>query len=343
MRQPHENKIAMIDTLNRPLKDLRISVTDKCNFRCTYCMPAEIFGSDYAFLPESHILSFPELIRLVRIFAGLGVDKVRITGGEPLLRKNLADLIAGIRREVPTIRDIALTTNGSLLAKLASGLKEAGLDRATVSLDSLDEERFGRMNGRQFPVAEVLLGIDSAIAAGLTVKINMVVQRGVNDQDIMPMARYFKERRTQLRFIEYMDVGNTNGWRLDSVVPSLEIMELINSEMPIAPMEKVRFGEVAECYRYEDDGTAVGFISSVTRAFCSTCTRARLSADGKLYTCLFSGNGADFKGLLRSETTDAQISERLRAVWSARDDRYSEIRGSRTEPIRKVEMSRIGG
>lgn len=335
---------AIADALNRPLKDLRISVTDKCNFRCGYCMPAEIFGPDYAFMPESHVLSFGELIRLVRVFAGLGVDKVRITGGEPLLRKNLADLIAGIRREVPAIQDIALTTNGSLLAKQAAGLRNAGLDRATVSLDSLDDERFGRMNGRRFPVAEVLSGIERAMEAGLAVKVNMVVQRGANDGDIVPMARYFKDKGVQLRFIEYMDVGNTNGWRLDSVVPSLEIMQRIHREMPIEPMEKARFGEVAERYRYLDDGTEVGFISSVTRAFCSTCTRARLSADGKLYTCLFAGNGTDLKGMLRDgATADEDIAARLRAVWGARDDRYSEIRGSHTAPIDKVEMSRIGG
>jgi len=334
---------AAIDALNRPLKDLRISVTDKCNFRCNYCMPAEIFGPEYAFLPESHILSFPELIRLVRIFAGLGVDKVRITGGEPLLRKNLPDLIAGIRSEVPAIRDIALTTNGSLLAKQADALKAAGLDRATVSLDSLDDERFGRMNGRRFPVADVLAGIDRAAEAGLGVKINMVVQRGANDCDIVPMARFFKDKRIQLRFIEYMDVGNTNGWRLDSVVPSLEILQRIQQAMPVAPMEKVRFGEVAERYRYEDCGTEVGFISSVTKAFCATCTRARLSADGKLYTCLFASGGADLKELVRGGASDEAIEDRLRAVWGARTDRYSEIRGSRTEPIAKVEMSRIGG
>lgn len=338
-----EQQRAIADALNRPLKDLRVSVTDRCNFRCGYCMPAEIFGPEYAFLPESHILSFAELIRLVRIFAELGVDKLRITGGEPLLRRNLADFVAGVRREVPAIADIALTTNGSLLAKQARALREAGLDRATVSLDSLDDRRFGRMNGRKFPASEVLAGIDRAMEAGLSVKINMVVQRGLNDCDILPMARYFKQKGIPLRFIEYMDVGNTNGWRLDSVVPSREIMQAIHREMPIAPLEKVRYGEVAERYRYEDDGTEVGFISSVTRAFCSTCTRARLSADGKLYTCLFAGSGTDLKALIRGGAADGEIDARLRAVWSARTDRYSEIRGSHTAPIQKVEMSRIGG
>lgn len=330
------------DKRNRPLKDLRISVTDRCNFRCTYCMPADIFGPAYPFLPPSHILTFAELIRLARIFAGLGVDKIRITGGEPLLRPNLAELIAGIR-EVPGIADIAMTTNGSLLAQQAAALRDAGLKRVTVSLDSLDEERFGAINGRGFKAATVLAGIDRALEAGLSVKINMVVQRGVNDQDVLPMARYFKAKGLTLRFIEFMDVGNTNGWRLDSVVPSAEIMRLIDREMPLVPLDKVRYGEVAERYAYADGAAEVGFISSVTRAFCATCTRARLSADGKLYTCLFASDGDDLQPLLRGGATDGEIAAKLRAVWSSREDRYSEIRSSYTDPIEKVEMSHIGG
>ncbi len=330
------------DRLNRPLKDLRISVTDRCNFRCTYCMPAEIFGPDFKFMEREVILSFEEIVRLVGLFARLGVDKIRITGGEPLLRRDLARLIEGIRH-TPGIREIALTTNGSLLAAQADGLRAAGLDRVTVSLDSLDDERFGRINGRGFKVAPVLEGIEKAREAGLGVKINMVVQRGVNDQDILPMARYFKERGMQLRFIEFMDVGNTNGWRLDSVVPSREIIQLIGKEMPLVPSVQERFGEVAERYRYVDDGVEVGFISSVTQAFCSTCTRARLSADGKLYTCLFAGDGSDLRDLLRSGQTDEQLLQAIRGIWQSREDRYSEIRGQFTEKFNKIEMSRIGG
>lgn len=333
---------AATDRFGRPLKDLRISVTDRCNFRCGYCMPADIFGLDYPFLEPAHILSFEEIVRLVRLFAELGVDKVRITGGEPLLRPHLPRLISGIRG-LSNVEEIALTTNGSLLAKMASDLKRAGLNRVTVSLDSLDDERFGRMNGRGFPVAAVLEGIEKAEEAGLNVKINMVVQRGVNDGDILPMARYFKERKIELRFIEFMDVGNTNGWKMDSVVPSREIIARLARELPLVPSVKLRYGEVAERYRYEDDGTQVGFISSVTQAFCSTCTRSRLSADGKLYTCLFSGDGTDLREPLRSGAGDEDLLALIRGVWQSREDRYSEIRGSFTENVRKIEMSRIGG
>lgn len=332
----------VLDQLNRPLKDLRISVTDRCNFRCTYCMPADIFGPDFPFMDREMILSYEEITRLVRLFAQLGVDKVRITGGEPLLRRDLTRLIAMIR-QVPGIRDIALTTNGSLLVAAAAGLKDAGLDRVSVSLDSLDDKRFGQINGRGFPAALVLEGIEKAREAGLGVKVNMVVQRGVNDQDILPMARYFKERRIQLRFIEYMDVGNTNGWVLDAVVPSREILQKIGEEMPLLPSEPERFGEVAERYRYADDGTEVGFISSVTRAFCSTCTRARLSADGKLYTCLFAGSGTDLREPLRSGKSDEEMLQLIREIWQLRKDRYSELRGEQTTQRAKVEMSRIGG
>jgi cyclic pyranopterin phosphate synthase len=330
------------DRLNRPLKDLRISVTDRCNFRCTYCMPAEIFGPGFQFLGREMILSYEEIARLVRLFAQLGVDKVRITGGEPLLRKDLPRLIEMVR-QVPGIQEIALTTNGSLLAALAADLRRAGLDRVSVSLDSLDDQRFGLMNGKGFPVAPVLEGIEKAREAGLGVKVNMVVKRGVNDQDIMPMARYFKERRIQLRFIEFMDVGNSNGWVMDDVVPSGEILRRISEEMPLIPSEPGRFGEVAERYRYADDGTEVGFISSVTRAFCSTCTRARLSADGKLYTCLFAESGTDLRTPLRSGKSDEEMLQHIREIWQSRDDRYSELRGEAVKGRTKVEMSRIGG
>ncbi|WP_276354277.1 GTP 3',8-cyclase MoaA [Cohnella caldifontis] len=332
----------MRDRFGRPLKDLRVSVTDRCNFRCGYCMPEEIFGPDYPFMEKSRILTFAEIVRLVRLFTALGVDKVRITGGEPLLRPKLPELIADLRTN-EAVRDIALTTNGSLLARQARDLKSAGLDRVTVSLDSLDDERFGRMNGRGFPVTSVLEGIEKAIRAGLGVKINMVVQRGVNDQDILPMARYFKEKKLELRFIEFMDVGNTNGWRMDSVVPSREIIARLAEELPLVPSEKLRFGEVAEAYHYVDDGTKVGFISSVTQAFCSTCTRSRLSADGKLYTCLFSGNGTDLREPMRGGASDEELLDKIRDVWRNREDRYSEIRGANTASVRKIEMSQIGG
>ncbi|MBW5445388.1 GTP 3',8-cyclase MoaA [Cohnella sp. CFH 77786] len=337
-----ERNNAVLDRYGRPLKDLRISVTDRCNFRCTYCMPAEVFGPDYPFMGKESILSFEEITRLVRIFAELGTDKIRITGGEPLLRRGLPLLISQIRR-IDGVEDIALTTNGSLLGKLATDLKSAGLRRVTVSLDSLDDERFGRMNGVGFPVSVVLDGIDKAQEAGLAVKVNMVVQRGVNDIDILPMAKYFKERNIQLRFIEFMDVGNTNGWRLDSVVPSREILRILQQEMALSPVDPERYGEVAERYRYADGGTEVGFISSVTRAFCTTCTRSRLSADGKLYTCLFSGEGTDLREPLRSGKTDEEIGGLIRSVWGAREDRYSEIRGEHTKRVKKVEMSHIGG
>jgi len=330
------------DRLMRPLTDLRISVTDRCNFRCVYCMPAHIFGPDFAFLPKEEILSYEEMARVVRLFAELGVDKVRITGGEPLLRKDLPRFVAMIR-QMPGIREIALTTNGSLLASCAEELRRAGLDRVSVSLDSLDDERFGRINGRGFPVRPVLEGIEKALAAGLGVKVNMVVKRGANDRDILPMARYFKERRIPLRFIEYMDVGNTNGWVMDEVVPSREVMETIAAEMPLVPAEPGRYGEVAERWRYADDGTEVGFISSVTRPFCATCTRARLSADGRLYTCLFAAAGTDLRTPLRSGATDEQMRRLIRDVWRAREDRYSELRSEAARHRPKVEMSRIGG
>ncbi len=334
------NKV--LDRYDRPLKDLRISVTDRCNFRCGYCMPEEIFGPDYPFMKENSILSFAEITRLVNVFAELGVDKIRLTGGEPLLRKNLSLLVSEIC-QVPGITDIALTTNGSLLAKQAGDLKSAGLHRVSVSLDSLNDERFGRMNGKGFPVAKVLEGIEAAAEVGLAVKVNMVVQRGINDLDILPMARFFKNKKIQLRFIEFMDVGNSNGWKLDSVVPSRDIIQMIQQELPLVPAKKQRFGEVAERYYYEDCLTEVGFISSVTQAFCSTCTRARMSADGKLYTCLFSGSGMDLREPLRNSKTDMEISQLIQSTWRTREDRYSEVRSQHTPDFKKVEMSHIGG
>ncbi|WP_019122294.1 GTP 3',8-cyclase MoaA [Brevibacillus massiliensis] len=334
-----------LDSLKRPLRDLRISVTDKCNFRCTYCMPAEIFGPDYAFLPQDKLLSFEEITRLTRIFASMGTEKIRITGGEPLMRKDLPALIQMIS-EVEGIRDIAMTTNGSLLAKHARALKAAGLKRVTVSLDSLDDDRFGQINGRGCRVETILSGIEAAAEAGLQVKINMVVQRGMNEEDILPMARYFREKGHILRFIEYMDVGNSNGWRLDLVVPSREIAELIHAEMPLEPARPNYYGEVASRYRYRGTEQEIGFISSVTQAFCSTCTRARLSAEGKLYTCLFASDGEDLREPLRSGYTDEGLRQLIGGIWSRRSDRYSEERLKHTPELtkrKKVEMSHIGG
>ncbi|MDR7318438.1 GTP 3',8-cyclase MoaA [Brevibacillus nitrificans] len=335
----------ILDTRNRPLRDLRISVTDKCNFRCQYCMPAEIFGPDFEFLPQHKLLSFEEITRLTRIFTSVGVGKIRITGGEPLMRKELPKLI-GMIRQVEGVQDIAMTTNGSLLARHAKALKEAGLDRVTVSLDSLDDERFGRMNGRGYHVSDVLKGIEAAAEAGLSIKLNMVVQRGVNDEDILPMARFFREQKHTLRFIEFMDVGNSNGWKLDQVVPSSEIVQRIHEEMPLEPIDPNYFGEVASRYRYVGTDQEIGLISSVTQAFCSTCTRARLSAEGKLYSCLFASAGDDLWAPLREGKSDEEIREQIRTIWGKRDDRYSEVRLNDTPGLNKpdkVEMSHIGG
>lgn len=335
----------VLDTRNRPLRDLRISVTDKCNFRCQYCMPAEIFGPDFEFLPQHKLLSFEEITRLTTIFASLGVGKIRITGGEPLMRKDLPTLIRMIR-QVEGVQDIAMTTNGSLLTRHAKALKEAGLDRVTISLDSLDDERFGRMNGRGYHVSDVLKGIEAAAGAGLSVKLNMVVQCGVNDEDILPMARYFREQKHTLRFIEFMDVGNSNGWKLDQVVPSSEIVRIIHEEMPLEPIDPNYYGEVASRYRYVGTDQEIGLISSVTQAFCSTCTRARLSAEGKLYNCLFASSGDDLREPLRDGKSDDEIRELIRTIWEKRDERYSEVRLNDTPGLNtrsKVEMSHIGG
>lgn len=337
--------IQVADALGRPLRDLRISVTDKCNFRCQYCMPAEVFGADFAFLPQHKLLTFEELVRVTRLFTALGVEKIRITGGEPLLRKDLPQLI-GMISEVEGVRDIAMTTNGSLLAEQAEALRQAGLKRVTVSLDSLDEERFGKINGRGYSVQTVLNGIETAARAGLSVKINMVVQRGVNDQDILPMARFFREQGHILRFIEFMDVGNSNGWKLDQVVSGKEIVDIIHAEMPLEPVEANYFGEVASRYRYQGSEQEIGLITSVTNAFCSTCTRVRLSAEGKLYTCLFASQGEDLRAPLREGCSDEDLLRLISRAWQLRTDRYSEERCTNTGELqkrKKVEMSHIGG
>jgi len=331
-----------LDTLGRPLYDLRISVTDRCNFRCIYCMPKEIFGKDYQFLPRAEILTFEEIERLVRIFVGLGVQKVRLTGGEPLVRRDLERLVAKLAALGDL--DLTLTTNGSLLAQKVKTLAAAGLKRVTVSLDSLDDATFRAMNDVDFPVAKVLAGIEAAQAAGLApIKINMVTKRGVNEASILPMARYFKGTTMTLRFIEFMDVGSTNGWRLDDVVPAREIVAMIEREMPLEPLLAGYRGEVAARYRYRDGGGEIGVISSVTQPFCADCTRARLSADGSLYTCLFATQGHDLRALLRSGATDEEITNAIAAVWTDRTDSYSDLRSEQTAGLHKIEMSFIGG
>ncbi len=331
------------DTYHRPLRDLRISVTDRCNFRCTYCMPKEVFGRDFQFLPAAQILSFEELARLARLFAELGVQKIRLTGGEPLLRRDLprlVEMLSGING----IEEIALTTNGALLAKHARALQDAGLSRVTVSLDSLDDSVFQSMNDVSFPVARVLDGIDAALAAGLgPVKVNTVVQRGVNDEGLTDLARHFHNTPVILRFIEFMDVGATNGWQSESVVPASEIIQRLSSELPLVPAAPNYPGEVATRFRYTDGGGEVGVISSVTQPFCGDCTRARLSAEGSLYTCLFAAEGRDLRAPLRSGMGDAELSAMLRAVWEGRTDRYSEVRTEESARRPKVEMSHIGG
>jgi GTP 3',8-cyclase len=330
------------DTRGRPLRDLRISVTDRCNFRCTYCMPKEVFGKDFQFLERSQLLSFGEIHRLVRIFRDHGVEKIRITGGEPLVRRKLERLIEMLAYWDDL--DLTLTTNGSLLKQKARDLRNAGLRRITVSLDSLDDPVFRSMNDVDFPVEMVLEGIDAAAAAGFgPIKVNMVVKRGVNEHSVVPMARYFKDRGHILRFIEFMDVGATNGWKMEHVVPSRELVQMINRELPIVPLDPNYRGEVAERWRYKDGAGEVGFISSVTHAFCRDCTRARLSAEGQLYTCLFATQGTDFRALLRGEASDDEVSQLISKVWTARSDRYSEIRTAETAKLRKVEMSYIGG
>ncbi|MGM0923550.1 MAG: GTP 3',8-cyclase MoaA [Bacillota bacterium] len=335
-------KNSALDSWDRPLRDLRISVTDRCNFRCRYCMPEEIFGPDYSFLSSEKILSFEEIERLAVIFSSLGVKKLRLTGGEPLLRKELPVLIKMLKK-VDGIEDIGLTTNGSLLKGFAAELYEAGLRRVTISLDSLNEERFAEMNGRRSKVENILAGIEAAALAGLQVKINMVVQKGVNDEDILPMADYFKAQGHTLRFIEYMDVGNSNGWQLDHVVAKSEILSVIGERHPLNKIPPNYPGEVAERYEYQDQSAEIGIISSVTDSFCSTCSRARISAEGKLYTCLFASKGTDLRQLLRSGKSNMELKSIIREIWNHRSDRYSDERTSETRQRNKVEMSHIGG
>ena len=328
------------------MRDLRVSVTDRCNFRCPYCMPAEIFGEKYAFLPRSEILTFEEITRLARLFAGLGVTKIRVTGGEPLLRRELETLITQLSR-IEGVTDLTLTTNGYLLPEKARTLKEAGLKRITVSLDALDDGVFKQMNGRGYTVDRVLGAIREAETAGFyPIKINAVVQRGVNDHTLVDLARHFHGTGHVVRFIEYMDVGNRNGWELDQVVPAAEILQRIHAEMPLEPVEPNYRGEVARRYRYCDGGGEIGIIASVTQPFCGDCTRARLSTDGKLYTCLFASRGADLRAPLRDGASDAELRELIRQVWGHREDRYSEIRTLETpeaNPLPRVEMYQIGG
>jgi GTP 3',8-cyclase len=331
----------LADRLGRPLHDLRISVTDRCNFRCVYCMPKEVFGRDYAFLPREQLLTFEEITRVARAFVELGVRKVRITGGEPLVRRDVERLVSMLA-ELPGL-DLTLTTNGALLAEKADALRAAGLRRVTVSLDSLDDAVFRAMNDVDFPVERVLEGIDAAAAAGLPVKVNVVLKRGLNDGDVLELARHFRGTGHVLRFIEYMDVGHTNGWRLDDVVSAAEIVARIDAELPLEPSARAYRGEVARRYRYRDGGGEIGVIASVTQPFCGDCTRARLSAEGRLYTCLFAVRGHDLRALVRSRASDRELADAIGEIWGLRSDRYSEIRSAQTVDLPEVEMSYIGG
>ena len=335
------------DAFGRPLHDLRISITDRCNFRCTYCMPKEVFGRDYAFLPRDQVLSFEEIERSARVFVELGVEKLRITGGEPLVRRDLPDLIAmlaALRRPDGEPLDLTLTTNGSALRALAGPLAKAGLRRVTVSLDSLDDAVFGAMNGIDFPVERVLDGIAAAQEAGLApVKVNMVVRRGMNESSVVPMAAWAREAGVTLRFIEYMDVGHSNGWRLDDVVPAAELARIVGEHWPIEPVRATYRGEVADRWRYADGRGEIGIISSVTRPFCGDCTRARLSAEGQLYTCLFAVRGHDLRAALRDGRSDDELRAFIGSIWAVRDDRYSELRSEATSDLPRVEMFAMGG
>jgi GTP 3',8-cyclase len=338
---PHFSGGPLADARERPMRDLRISVTDRCNFRCTYCMPRAVFDAGYKFLPHDAILSFEEIARLARVFTGLGVEKIRLTGGEPLVRRGVPRLIELL---APLGVELTLTTNGSLLAKNAAALKNAGLHRVTVSLDSLEDATFRAMNDADFPVAKVIEGIEAAAAAGLDpVKINMVVKRGVNDDGILAMAERWRGSGHIVRFIEFMDVGSTNGWRMDDVVPSAEVVRRISARWKLEPVGASYAGEVAERWRYADGAGEIGVISSVTQAFCSTCTRMRLSTEGSLYTCLFAQSGHDLKSLLRGGASDDQIRNEIAAVWKHRSDNYSAVRTAETAKAKKVEMSYIGG
>ncbi len=337
------DQLSVLDSRDRPLRDLRISVTDRCNFRCLYCMPKEVYGRDHAFLPRAALLTYEEIARLARVFAALGVRKVRLTGGEPLVRRELEQLVAMLAA-VPQVEDLTLTTNGSLLAGKARALAAGGLHRVTVSLDALDDETFRRMNDVGFGVAPVLAGIDAAADAGLgPIKVNAVIRRGINEHAILDLARHFRGSGHVVRFIEYMDVGHTNGWRLDDVVPAVEVVERIGAAWPLEPVEAGYRGEVAQRYRYTDGGGEIGVISSVSQPFCGDCTRARLSADGQLFTCLFATRGHDLRKLVRSEAGDGEIAAAIGAIWGVREDRYSELRTAETEELERVEMSYIGG
>jgi cyclic pyranopterin phosphate synthase len=334
-------RVALEDTLHRPLRDLRVSITDRCNFRCVYCMPKEVYGRDYTFLPRRDLLTFEEIVRLAGVFARLGLEKIRLTGGEPLIRRDVERLVEMLA-SIPGL-DLTLTTNGALLAQKAQALRDAGLGRITVSLDSLDDEVFRAMNDVDFPVQTVLEGIDAAAAAGLPVKVNVVVKRGVSEDSVLPMARHFRDQGHVVRFIEYMDVGHTNGWRLADVVPASDIVAAIDAELPLERLPPRYPGEVAERYRYRDGRGEVGVIASVTRPFCGACTRARLSADGSLYTCLFATTGHDLRALVRDGSSDGDIAASIGGIWRERSDRYSELRSAATRDLPKVEMSYIGG
>jgi len=330
------------DLLGRPIRDLRVSVTDRCNFRCPYCMPREIFGASHAFLPKPEVLAFEEIARVVAVMSSLGVRKVRLTGGEPLLRRDLAVLV-DLLSEVEAVEDLALTTNGLLLRSVAGDLKDAGLHRVTVSLDALDEAVFRAMSGSEQPVEAVLDGIRAARDTGLAVKINCVVQRGVNEDQILPLAQWCREERCTLRFIEYMDVGNHNRWLVSSVVPAVEIRDRLDSVHGLLPVDPAFRGEVARRYRYADGAGEVGFVSSITEPFCRDCHRARLTADGKLVTCLFATGGTDLRSVLRGGASDQELADFIRSIWARREDRYSELRSESAETERKVEMSYVGG
>ncbi|OBR62375.1 cyclic pyranopterin phosphate synthase [Paenibacillus oryzae] len=335
--------VAPKDRLQRPMHDLRISVTDRCNFRCSYCMPKELFGEDYAFLPPSELLSFDEIKRLTALFVSLGVEKIRLTGGEPLMRPNLPELVRDIKA-VPGVKDIGLTTNGVLLGRLAEPLYDAGLRRLNISLDALDPELFMSINNRGVKPEHILKNIEHAADVGFQVKVNMVVQKGVNEAEILPMAAYFKEKGITLRFIEFMDVGNGNGWGFEKVVSKRDILQLLQGAYEMEPVDQSYFGEVAQRYRYTDNGAEIGFITSVSESFCSTCTRARLSSDGKLYTCLFASRGFDLRDIIRRGASDEELMAFIANVWENRSDRYSEERTEESAISKpKIGMSYIGG
>ncbi|OLS36514.1 GTP 3',8-cyclase MoaA [Bacillus sp. MRMR6] len=336
-------KTIIKDKYNRPLRDLRISVIDRCNFRCQYCMPADQFGDDFEFLPKSALLTYEEIDRIAKVFVSLGVEKIRLTGGEPLLRRDLPILVEKLS-SIEGLKDIALTTNGVLLPKLAEALRTAGLKRVNVSLDTLNDELFGQINGRGVGTKPVLDGIEAAKQAGLGVKINMVVKKGLNDSEIIPMADFCKNNGLELRFIEYMDVGSSNGWKMDDVITKKQIYEILKEHYKLESLNPTYFGEVAKLYNYNDTNVNVGFISSVSESFCNSCTRSRLSANGQLFTCLFNGNGHDIRNIMRNGATDEELLERITGIWNERSDRYSDERTEETAKHRKkIEMSYIGG